>query len=643
MIFLNLFYFFLLILFSFYIPGAVLLRLFKFSGKDLLINTVLSFSVGISFFMISIYLLSWLNLQFYYIIFLVLCLGFFTKSNAGNIRQPNFKNIIKLEYLIILIGSIFTSFLMWRSGSIENSSLVFFGVNTTDAIYHLSLIGSLKSNFPPTHPGLFEFPLKGYNFFYDLIVAYFSKYYRLEVLDLFFRFFPIFLSVFYGLSGWALGKFMKMQRESVLIFITLLYAAQSFLTFIFPNNPAYNSGIVQTIANIVDPSVILSISLLFSFYILIFSTRTKFSFVLSAIVLGVIPMIKIYTGFLAFLSIGIIFLIRLIRKKDIYYLPTFFLGGLVFAVIYFPINFGSGGLIFAPNLLYRHYLESISAAYNLTWYQKLLVFEEHDNYIKIILYKFILVLPLFYVPSLGLRILNLIHVGKLFDKNLYSENNLFWGFIILSSFLLPSFFIQSTAVFVIIQFLWIGYFILLIPTAYSLTTLFGKINTRKLSIIIGIIVLLSVPESLKLFNLYSQNPYKVDLNLYEMAQEITKIPDDKGVIVLNVDKSEEKYKPKYPVPIISAVSSHAVFFEPEFMDFGGIQDEIDSRKKLVGDLNESLEKCLDTLQITVELGEKTGEINSPYILDLNNTSCFDKLKNVELIYQKSNYSLYKVL
>lgn len=642
MIIINFIYFLFLLFFAFYIPGNLLIKVFKVSNKDLLINTVLSFSLGIALFMVSVYLLSWINLEFYYNLFLVLCLLFFLRNLRG-IKIQNIKYVFRIEYLIIFVGSVFTCYLMWRSGGVEGNNLVFYGVNSVDAIYHLSVIGSLKSNFPPMHPGLFEIPLRGYNFFYDLIIAYFSKFYHLETLDLFFRYFPLFLSLFYGLSGWALGKFMKMQKETVLVFITLLYFAQSFFIFVFNSKPALDSGIVQTIANIVNPSVILSVSLLFSFYILTFSVKTKFSLVLSALILGILPMIKIYTGFLVFISIGLIFLLRLIRNKDIYYFPILFFGFSIAFITYVPINFGSGSLIFAPNLLYRHYLESISSFYNLNWYQRLLVYEEHNNYIKIILYKFILVLPLFYLPSLGLRLLNIFHIKKLLNKNMYSEANLFWGFVVAFGFLIPSFFIQSTSAFVVLQFLWISYFVLLIPTAFSLTNFFKKMNNRKLAVIIAFIIALSLPDDIKLYNLYSQNPYKIDLNLYEVTREISKIPIDKGVIVLNVSKVDKSYSVPYTAPIISGLSSHSVYFEPELTEFGGIEEVISSRKKLVGDLGEALTTCSNPLEMSIELKNKADQVKSPYILDLKNTPCFDKLENVKLIYRKSNYSLYKVL
>lgn len=643
MITIELLYFFFLIIFAIYIPGNFLLKIFKFGNKDLLITSVLSLSLGICLFMISTYLLSWLKLDFLYNFLLIATFILFLKY-LKNIKKIRIGKIPLFELSIIFLGSFAMTYIMWRSGSIENGNLVFYGVNSADAIYHLSLIGNLKFNFPPTHPGLYELPLRGYNFFYDLMVAYFSKYYKLEIIDLFFRFFPLFLSFFYGISGWALGTFLKMKRPTLLIFIFLLYFAQGFSRVIsFGKITSYDSGIVQPIANIVDPSVILSVCLLFSLFILIFSERKKLSFVLPVLILGILPMIKIYTAFLAFTAVGVLFLLEVIRKRDFYYLKLLLPAGLIAAISYFPINYGSGKLIFAPNLIYRHYLESISANNNLTWYLRLLVFEEHNNYPKIIFYKFILVLPLFYLPSLGLRLVNAIYVKTLFTKSFYSERNIFLMVIVISGFIIPSLFIQSIAVFVVIQFLWIVFFVLLIPTAYSLANLLGVVTRLKSVVFIVIIILLSLPENYMLFKLYSSSPTQIDLKLVEIAKKISEIPNNQGVMVLNTQKTELGYQSDYKIPIISALSSRSVYFEPEIMEFSGVQDIIDVRKKEIGDLNEVLISCSDPDAILVELKKKAIETKSPYILDLKKTQCFDKLKNIELIYKNSNYSLYKIL
>ena len=56
----------------------------------------------------------------------------------------------------------------------SNNGLVFYSINATDAMYHVSLIGNLMHHFPPTHGGLDGVALRGYHFFYDFLLANFS-------------------------------------------------------------------------------------------------------------------------------------------------------------------------------------------------------------------------------------------------------------------------------------------------------------------------------------------------------------------------------------------------------------------------------------------------------------------------------------
>lgn len=643
MIFIESLYFFLLVFLVFFIPGKFLLRVLKFQNKDLLVSSALSVGVGISVFMISSYLLSWLRLEVLYNFFVLgVCLYYLKYLKA--IKKIKIRNVSQLEILIITIGSIFTAYIMWRSGSVENGSMVFYGVNSIDAIYHLALIGNLKFNFPPTHPGILGFPLSGYNYFYDLTVAYFSKFYGLQTIDLFFRHFPVFLSVFYGFSAWALGRFMNMKRITIIISLFLLYFAQGFSkTISIGALGSYDPGIVHTVANIVDPSVILSVSLLFLLFIFVFSKRSRLSFILPALILGTLPMIKIYTAFLAFAAVGSIFLMEIIKKKDFYLLKLLLPAAFIAAISYFPANLGSGKLIFAPALLYRHYLESISANNKLDWYLRLLVFEEHSNFIKIIWYKFVVTLSLFYIPSLGLRLVSVVFVKKIFNKSFYSERNIFWIAVVAIGFIIPSFFIQSIAVFVTLQFLWIAYFILLIPASYSLTFLLSKVSRLKISILFLILVLMSFSENYTLYKIYSQNPVKIGINLVNAANKISEIPANDGVIILNTTKIGSSYQSEYTVPIFSALSERSIYFEPEVMEFSNVSGIIDERKEEIAKLNSVLLACLDPADISLKLSEFSKTAKASYILDLKKNPCFDKLKNIELIYTNSTYSLYRSL
>jgi hypothetical protein len=221
------------------------------------------------------------------------------RKHKGKYRIPIFKIVL------LSAGTFWMTYLMWDSGRIIDGSLVFYAVNSIDAIWHLSLIGNLTHSFPPTHPGLDPITLKGYNFLYDFLLSRFVTFYSFDKLDLFFRLFPPFIAIFYGLSGFAVAQVLKMKKITSFILVYLLYFGFGFeelLSFIFRID--LDPGIVHSSANMVDPSVILSVILLFCIFILFFSAKNAKQTLLPAIMLGILPMIKIYTAVLAFISVA---------------------------------------------------------------------------------------------------------------------------------------------------------------------------------------------------------------------------------------------------------------------------------------------------------------------------------------------------
>jgi len=213
----------------------------------------------------------------------------------------------------------------WNSGAYKSGEVLFYGVNGQDSVYHLALIGSLISNFPPFHPGLAGVPLKGYNFFYDFLISNFAQFYRFNPLDLFFRFFPLFIAFLLGFSSLALAKFLKFGKITTLFLIFLMYFIQSFDFFVgylykFLNYNYSSAGITQSFANAIDPSIVISASFTLIGFILLFSKGKKWSFLLPVLVIGVIPQIKVYSGIVFYLGLTAVTLWELVRNKNFYYL-----------------------------------------------------------------------------------------------------------------------------------------------------------------------------------------------------------------------------------------------------------------------------------------------------------------------------------
>src|SRR5579883_1302218 len=165
--------FFLVVIIFIFLPGFFLYTLLhrKESGFETL---VFSLGIGIGIYLSLSVILFWLHL--FWGIWLLLPLSILGLVKLIKQSSLTLRSFISLEFLLIVLGSCLMVFYTWNSGMLQKGMLLFYGVNSTDSIYHLSLIQSLLAGFPPYHLALSGIPIKGYNFLYDLFVASFVGY-----------------------------------------------------------------------------------------------------------------------------------------------------------------------------------------------------------------------------------------------------------------------------------------------------------------------------------------------------------------------------------------------------------------------------------------------------------------------------------
>jgi len=510
-------------------------------------------------------------------------------------------------------------------------------VNGTDGIYHLSLISNLQYIFPPQHPGLAGEALHGYNFFYDFLVAKFAIFFHFEPSDLYFRFFSFLIAFLYGLSGWALSNTLKWSEKKQIALLFILYWTQD-LAYIIPSlfHLQYGSGIVETIANIVDPSVLLSFSLVCVGYILFFTKNKKENWLL-ILIFAVLPLLKIYTALLFFLACGIITLQKAVSKKQFTSLIIFLLGVCMAAVLYLPVNFSSGQLIFAPLLFYTHFLQSISANDHLQIWNKILVYQQHNNILHITYY-YILILLLLFLPSLGIRLILLLKSKLLLQKSFYSSEHMFWIIMIVIGFLIPSFFIQSIAVFVIIQFFWLAYLFLLLPTAYVLGDIYERSVKLARPVIIILVLLLSVPQTVMLLQGYTEHPVPLPNDFVSVARDVKNVvPANSSYVALDIYPNSTEQ-----LPITTALTQRQAFYEPEWLEFAHTTALVQERQEIQKQIKKDLASCDMTLQ-TEKLVQVMQEIHTYYIFASSNHACLNNTRIVKLLYKKGKYGIYKVI
>lgn len=194
--------FFIFVTFSFYVPGALAIDFAnpKIGKGERFIS---SWTVGISLFLLGIYIFSWLNFWYGYLFILAILAiyAFFKKREIFYFKKETID--IKI-LLLIIIGSLFFLGLTFKSGIFLKDGFQLVGVtNSTDGLMHLAFIKNMLTTFPPVHAGLANVPLRGYHYFYDLLLSRFVLYYHFSPEDLHYRLFPFFMSLIYG-SGFYL-------------------------------------------------------------------------------------------------------------------------------------------------------------------------------------------------------------------------------------------------------------------------------------------------------------------------------------------------------------------------------------------------------------------------------------------------------
>ena len=644
---LNFILFFVLVFLVIYLPGRLLLRFSGYKFTSFLITFFSSLIVGLAAFLFFTYILSWIKIPFAYNLIIPISFLFEYKNTYKEFKNNlKFKNFLSPESLIIILGTAVMTYTTWNSGTYKNGEMLFYGVNGQDSVYHLALIGSLISNFPPFHPGLTGVPLRGYNFFYDFLIANFALFYHFNPLDLFFRYFSLTIALIFGFSSLALAKFLKWKKITILLFIFLMYFVQSFDFFAYYLyrffNYYYNSaGITQSLANALDPSIVISAGFMFTGFILLFSKGKKWSFLLPVLVIGVIPQIKIYSGIIFYLGLTAVSLWEFYKNRETRYLKILIFSGVLSAGVYLPINFGAGGLLFAPFLIYKNFIDSAWIFNNWHWNVNFPIYVQSGNYLHIAFF-YTVAITIFIITSLGIRLIIFLDFRKMVSKKFYTKENIFWLTSIAGSFLIPSFFIQSVSGFSIIQFFWVGYIILLIPTAATLGKKMENANKIILIAVFLIMTVLFLPDTVRTIKTYTSDNGLVNEDIVRQTKFISTIPQNEGIIIADRVRVKGKYQDVFSVPIISALSGHSVYYEHELTAFQGIDKITDARKDNVDKIDENMINCSNPITAEQNIINVMEQTNNKYLLILKKNKCTQKFNKLKIVNEEETSVLYKI-
>lgn len=455
----NLLIFLFFSIFMFYLPGLLLLQKLDLSVTQ---KFILSWPVGIALFTLLSFILGYLKIPW-----AVLILSFAaTLILRKNIVIPKIEKSKEflLATLAISLGSFSWLLTSFKNGLQFDFGLGFWGPHGHDGIWHLSLIESLKSGLPPQNPIFAGEVLQNYHYFYDLLLSQASNLTKIEAVDLYFRLFPLLISLLIGAVAYILAKRWFNSSIAATLSCFFLYFGGSFgwiLSYIRNRSLGGESTFwaQQGISTLINPpfavSILIFLAGLYLFHKIIAQKDQLVYWIIPLTILwGSLIEFKAYAGILVLTSLAVVTLFELLKKNPHILkisLPTFVLSMIVFL----PQNSQSSTLlVFSPLWLVHSMVDFPD---RLNWGRLALTRMtgyETGNLLKILAAEGLGV-ALFLVGNLGARVVGFLSLKKLWSFNSFG---VFLSVFLLTSIVFPLFFIQQGANFNTIQFFY--YFLL---------------------------------------------------------------------------------------------------------------------------------------------------------------------------------------
>lgn len=569
--------------------------------------------VGFVVFTFISYILIVLNIPILIIPISILAAMIVTKPLAKTVKKIKivFNSKTILVIVVFILGIAGQMAIISPSGIYQNGDLVFWSAHGHDGAWHIALMEEIKRGWPFQNPVFADQKLINYHFFSDIAPAIVSKYLPISNLNLYFRIFPFFYSLFLGTSAYFLTK--KITNSSLAsIWATIFtYFAGSFgfiVTFIknktiggesifWASQPQSASGN--------PPQIISDFLLLSSIYFILLLMQQKdrkirrIVYAICVLFLGTIASFKIYAGVVLLGAVFIVGVWQLMKEKKLTLLVLSIISGILALILYLPNTSNSASfLIFEPWWYIRTMIVEPSRLNLLDWELRRQTYIYEHNWKRVIWLEGIGFL-IFFFGNLGVRFIGL------WD---FLKSSTIFKTIIIVSLLLPLLFLQRGVASNTSQFL--QYFVLLFGILAGITT--AKI-TAKLKFLAPIILVLMVPTQIGLLHEFyglpnSSRPAFAKVSSYELnALDFIKDNTNKNAVLItppyNQYLSLGGVTPNiwdwFDTAYVSAFSSRRTYFDDyEQVDIMGYDGKARLETKRVIFENESVDKVKEAFSLS---------------------------------------------
>lgn len=649
---LNAIKFLIFLIVAIFLPGVALLRKVFKERLSTVGEIFLSFCLGLVGITLSAYIAGYLHFYLLSLVYIAFLDGIFLKNRLYRdfkFARLNSKVIFPIG-LIILAGSIFQYIPVFRSGWVYDFGVGFWGPNSHDGVWHLTLVNQLLKGLPPNNPVFSGVVLKNYHYLYDLLLAITAFLIKVPASDLLFRFYPLVLSILLGMGTYTLAKSLFKKELAAFFSLFFVYFAGSFgwiVDYIHQRTLSGESDFWanQTISFNLNPPFAISLVLTIGVFLTLFNftkIKSKTSLLICSFLIGSLIGFKSYAGILILGSLGSVAAWEFLKKRTYQYVQLFLLSLLTSLIIFIPnFTLGKQFFILSPFWLVNSVIDfpdrvgwlRLSAAREAYWargqWPKFLAVE-------------IISLVIFFIGNLGMRSISLFHLSKSGRKYPDYVGGLFLIFSFLS-IIIPLIFIQQGNDWNIIQFFYYFMFIVALFAGVSISTIWERVPKLLGFIIIGVILILTPINSISTAQsyIYPKPHTFLSFNELEALNFLSKEPQ--GTVLAYPFQKDVRAKLTDPVPIFAydttsyagAFSQHGVYLEDE------TQNQIlqtDYIKRLDGE-NNFFNSANYTLKDNFL---KTNNIKYIYLLKYFNLSLDSSKLNAKVVFDNPEVVIYEV-
>jgi|GEM_PF-710193 hypothetical protein len=653
----KMFRFLLFLLVFCLVPGLLLVNKLLAKDEPLLRRIFLGLVVGSTALTLVFYATSIFNLRILVIPYLLSTLILFIRLRLFSLvkfKVPKFTGSLSFfPAFIILLGTIFQNIPTFKSGLTFPFGMGFWGPNTHDGIWHLSLINQLLKGIPVENPIYAETILKNYHFFYDLLIAATAFFTRIPAVDLVFRFFPILFSLLLGIGTYYLvlhlfsDKIAAKKLQVTAIFsLFFVYFSGSFgwiVEYLKQKTLGGESAFWanQAISFNLNPPFAVSVLIIIALLLILFRSKNKslYGILLISMLAGSLIGFKAYGAVLILLSLFSVAVIG-IFKKDLFYLPVFIVSSLV-ALLIFLSNFQSSEqlMMFAPFWFIHAMVDSPDrVGWTRLSIARMAGLEKN-------LFKFIsaeaISLFIFIFGNLGMRFFSLFSLVNL--KTIIKNNDLLFLLVFAaSSFLIPILFIQSGNPWNTIQFSYYGLYITALVSGLVVASLISRLSKLLSLVFVLLVIILTPVNSITTASYYTNYlPHgRVDSQELEALKFLSK--QEKGTVLTFPYDNKLKTKLSEPWPLyaydstgyVSALSGHSVYLEDE------PQNQIlltDYKKRLISSKDFFLKPAKENMEFL-----KVNKIKYIYLPKIYNIRLDESAREIKNIFENKEVAVYEV-